>query len=486
MNKNYQFTLDKSGKKYHCPCCEKKRLVRYIDQHTRELLPEKYGRCDREINCAYHLNPYTDGYTSNQNHPFNNSSTTIEPMSIKPVAAPTLVHLPPEILSHTLKGYEYNRFIQYLLNKAPFPFEPSEVEALIALYRLGTIHKGAYKGALTIPFIDEHDWVRAIQVKNFDDQNKTTQTTFIHGIFFKELKKEGKDVPSWLLDYHKQDKKVTAFFGAHLLKEFPSNPIALVEAPKTALYASLYFGIPKSEHDLLWLAVYNLSSFNKEKCEVLQGRDVYVFADLSTDGRAFALWSKKVEQLEKVFPDTSFTMYDYLEQHADEVLDKDRENGADLADFLITQDWRLFRKKRREAPLDVLENEGEQKIGESEADEQEAQMQLMEEQMMQERIKEEEELALLMVGYGKLGGLFFTHPENNQNHFLNDLNTCLTEVFKEEVELHRDHIINRSAFLLGKPKDDTFWGMKTFSSGLKYGLLKNTKGLLFQFNPIAA
>src|SRR5690554_4535334 len=62
MEKEYRYTLEKGSKKYHCPECNKKTFVRYIDTETGNYLPEQYGRCDRENNCAYHLNPYKDGY----------------------------------------------------------------------------------------------------------------------------------------------------------------------------------------------------------------------------------------------------------------------------------------------------------------------------------------------------------------------------------------------------------------------------------------
>lgn len=58
----HRYKLEKGSKKHHCPECRKRRFVRYIDTDTSEYLPHLYGRCDRESKCAYHLNPYKDGY----------------------------------------------------------------------------------------------------------------------------------------------------------------------------------------------------------------------------------------------------------------------------------------------------------------------------------------------------------------------------------------------------------------------------------------
>ena len=62
MAKEYRYNLEQRGKLHFCVSCGKKRMTRYIDKETKEYLPEKYGRCARMNNCAYHLNPYQDGY----------------------------------------------------------------------------------------------------------------------------------------------------------------------------------------------------------------------------------------------------------------------------------------------------------------------------------------------------------------------------------------------------------------------------------------
>lgn len=60
--------------------------------------------------------------------------------------------------------------------------------------------------------------VRAVQVKQFNEANHTIATDFLYTIIRKE----------------------------HLLSQYPSNPIAFVEAPKTAIYCTTYFGSPEN------------------------------------------------------------------------------------------------------------------------------------------------------------------------------------------------------------------------------------------------
>ena len=39
--------------------CGRKTFVRYLDKNTGDSFAEQYkGKCDREIKCYYHLNPY--------------------------------------------------------------------------------------------------------------------------------------------------------------------------------------------------------------------------------------------------------------------------------------------------------------------------------------------------------------------------------------------------------------------------------------------
>ena len=209
--------------------------------------------------------------------------------------------------------------------------------------RLAAAWANGYRaGANTFPFIDLNNNVRAIQVKQFDENNHTTATDFLHSIIEKHHTQNNKPLPKWLEAYIKQDKRITCLFGEHLLSKYHSNPIALVEAPKTAIYGTLYFGLPETPESLIWLAVYNKGSFKFDKLKVLQGRFVYVFPDLSKDGNTFNDWKTDAKDYESKLTGTKFIFSDLLEQLAPEI---DKNKGNDIADYLIKQDWRPFRKR---------------------------------------------------------------------------------------------------------------------------------------------
>lgn len=313
---DFRYKLDKSSRKFICPGCQKKRLTLFIDTTTGHAMPEHYGRCDREANCGYF------------NAPGNNAPRITNAAEIQPRKD---VFIPEAVLQQTLSRYQINGFINNLLKIT----RANEVERIISLYYLGTTKAGA----VTIPFIDKNGNIRAIQVKSFDSENHTTNTTFLHAIIEQYHRKHGEQSPEWLKDYLLNESKVSCLFGEHLLTRYPNNPIALIEAPKGAIYGSLYFGSPEDPSNFLWLAVYNLSSLTLKKCMALKGREVVLFPDLSKTGHAFELWSKRADEFNTMIPGATFRISDLLEKHA---TPEQRQKGFDLADYLIQFDWHTF------------------------------------------------------------------------------------------------------------------------------------------------
>jgi len=338
--------------KLNCPYCKaKKHWQRYIDTETGEVLPEQYGRCDNEVKCKQWNNPYKDGYAKaiweqergNRSEFSNKWKAHPKNITPQPTPEPSPVFFDFETFKQTLQPerYEKNTFIQNLLTNVQFPFEADEVAKVIRLYRLGTVANGYRAGANTFPFIDIKGNVRAVQVKQFNEQNHTTGTDFLHSIIEKHHTRNNKPLPEWLQAYNKNKIKVSCLFGEQLLSKYPNNTVFLFEAPKTAVYGTLYFGFPDDACAPICLAVYNKSSFSIDKLKVLQGRFVYVFPDLSKDGSTFAEWETKAKEYESRLSGTRFIFSDLLEQLAPQ---QEKENGNDIADYLIKQDWQLFRK----------------------------------------------------------------------------------------------------------------------------------------------
>jgi hypothetical protein len=256
-----------------------------VDTQTGEYLPEKYGRCDREVKCGYFVKP-----RGNKPAP---AAPYTPPKPVPPVPFPWDVYLSQT----TPKGGSFFWALEGL------GFDPFDLAHVLSLYHVRT-----FKEYTCFPFIDEKGTLWAVQCKQFDKEAHTKKTSFLHAFV---------PVPD---AYHAQDKKIRCLFGAHLLPK-NAKPIMLVEAPKTAIVGACV--LP----EYLWLAVYNKSSLTLDKLKVLQGRRVFVLPDLG----AFQDWEQRIRQL---LPELGgrWSFVEYLELFASE---QERAKGLDIADTII-------------------------------------------------------------------------------------------------------------------------------------------------------
>jgi hypothetical protein len=72
-----------------------------------------------------------------------------------------------------------------------------------------------------------------------------------------------------------------------------------------------------------------------EKCKPLSGLNVVLFPDV----KGFDIWNEKMKELSIQMPGTRFNISDLLELNA---TDEEREQGCDIADYLIQFDWKQF------------------------------------------------------------------------------------------------------------------------------------------------
>ena len=78
---------------------------------------------------------------------------------------------------------------------------------------------------------------------------------------------------------------------------------------------ALYFGFPEQPTNLLWLAVYNLSSLNLNKCKALKGQErLFVSLTYQKTAKPLSLWSNKANDIQKRLQGTYFHVSDLLEQ----------------------------------------------------------------------------------------------------------------------------------------------------------------------------
>ncbi len=302
------------GTRYKCPKCGKMRVFsRYIDQDSGNQLADHVGRCDREVNCGYHFTPKQ--YFQNLG-PLDWSHASPMPGS-RTVAQRAKIpsYIPIETLKASLKGYEGNHFVQYLMGL----YGASITEQIISRYYIGTSKH--WPGATLFWQIDLRGKARTGKIMAYDPvtgHRVKDRITWVHKLL---------NFPDFNLDQ--------CLFGEHLLKTDHNKPVSLVESEKTAIIASVY--LPQ----FIWLASGGLSNISAQKYQVLRGLHVVLWPDLN----CFEKWSEKAKELFCIC--RSIKVSDLLERNATPA---DREQGLDLADYLVRYDYRDFASPPQQLP----------------------------------------------------------------------------------------------------------------------------------------
>ncbi|MGI4872102.1 MAG: DUF6371 domain-containing protein [Janthinobacterium lividum] len=312
-----------------CPSCGTTRcFTRYLDTDTGELLPDEYGRCDREANCGYVLSPYTrpaGGGLSYATAAEREEALPTRPAPVRPTpkASPPVVSIPPDVYRASLGHYERNALAQLLRQH----FGAGVADELLSRFRLGT--SAYWPGACVFWLLDEQQQVRGGQVVLYDETGHTVKkprrhTTWAHTALTAASQRRGEAPPDWLADYEVHGQKSPCLFGLPQLATAPTTqPVALVESAKTAILATPYF--PR----YIWLATMGLSYLTPDRLEPLRGRRLVLFPDAG----ALDKWQAKADQLRRLGFDVQVS--NELEKLA---TNEERRAGLDLADVLL-REW---------------------------------------------------------------------------------------------------------------------------------------------------
>jgi hypothetical protein len=327
---DHRYKLQKGGKKHSCPECNKKTFVLFIDTQSGELLPDEYGRCDREVNCGWFNDPYKSGYAKMISDKEKGENVSywkpFKPApNVKPQPLPPSF-IPSETFKHSRTDYDNNNFAQFLINR----FSEEIAIEKISQYHIGTskhqfssIDYPGYrsdKGSTVFWQIDINGKVRTGKIMLYDtDSGKRIKEPFGHISWaHKALKIEGFNLSQVL-------------FGEHLVGKFPDKPVAVVESEKTAIIASIYLPVYN------WVAVGALTNLKPDRCTALKGRKVYLFPDL----KCFDKWKSRAEELRIALPGTSIITSEILEKNSS---DQDKQDGLDIADFMLRYDLENFKE----------------------------------------------------------------------------------------------------------------------------------------------
>jgi hypothetical protein len=300
--------------RHTCPACNSKGVfVRYKDERG-EYISFDVGRCNRESKCGYEYKPkqfFADNPslksaktkkrgTPNYAFAVKNGSQ----VEYKRAAATKPDYITPEHLAPTIGHYDKNSFVQFLLNL--FPDCHDEIQAVLKMYFVGT-----YEDYTCFPYLDQLNRICRAKLIRFNRATgKRLKGDFDTSSLVRKLKLKE--------DFNYKQ----IFFGEHLLLKYPNKPIAIVEAEKTAIIASLCFP------EFVWLAIGSKQSLKVEKIKRLGNRQSILYPD--ADG--FDQWQAVASNAQRQGLNVKASRL--IENFASS---EQKTNQYDLVDYLIEQ-----------------------------------------------------------------------------------------------------------------------------------------------------
>lgn len=305
----YKYSLDNSSKKHTCPQCGKKSFVAYLDNETKQPVdPYRFGRCDRENSCAYHLGPWED-------------------QELAAKARETFVPKPePQVVQIFPDDETVNRIIKRT-RTAVSPFHKYCNSKLIPNDHL--IRFGVYSDDDKTVFVFRNAAGKVCNLKYFKYKDDGHRDKEFNAFSLKNPPPppDQKDSPATVQKYF------LCLFGEHLLDPEKQKIVCVVESEKTAAVASFFY--PQFD----WVAcgsnvgLTDGQNGRPDKISVLKGRKVYWLSDADEAGRM--RFRKKQDGTMEIFPSS----IRHLDEHKIdyEVVDlfPDRNDGYDICDAIM-------------------------------------------------------------------------------------------------------------------------------------------------------
>lgn len=248
-----------------------------------------------------------------------------------------------QYLKASLKAYEQNHFVQFLIRS----FGSEKAMQAVKAYKVGTSKR--WQGATIFWQIDHEDKIRSGKIMVYDSstgKRDKAKNSWVHRV----LKLEEFDLNQCL-------------FGSHLITSDHSKSIGIVESEKTAIIASILMP------ELIWLASGGKAGLKASKVKFLANRDIILFPDLSKPAdkdNCYQLWRDTAKEFRKSIPAINIKVSDYLETRA---TDEEKSEGLDIADYFLKWEWENEENEASHKPLfsgDKIPNEGNEENDHSE------------------------------------------------------------------------------------------------------------------------
>lgn len=295
----YKYQLDPGSKKHTCPSCGKKTFVAYLYSDSKDPVDTgRFGRCDRENNCSYHLHP-TDEKDFTPSH--------------DPDPAPR------EEIIQIYPAEELVRKITDRTKTCVSPFHRFCKGLGIPMEHL--LKWGVYSDDDRTVFLFRRQGDNKVtNLKYFKYQPNGHRDKSYQAHSLKQPPAPStppKDTPKKIGgNTIKREKYLLGLFGEHLLDNSKSKSVCVVESEKTAVMAAWFYP------DYDWVSCMSNNGLTDQRIPVLHNRKVIWLCDNDKAGRSNASIKRASKYLE------DFHL-------ADLFLENDYPEGYDIADAIV-------------------------------------------------------------------------------------------------------------------------------------------------------
>jgi hypothetical protein len=305
-----------TGSRHTCPNCNHKgEFTRFVG-NDGNYIAANVGICNRLSKCGYRYTAkeyYADNPTTSKfvtARPGKSEQIKVRNSHSESVSFDVI---PPEHLTATLGDYDRNVFAQFLFNL--FPDDTDAVRNVLKSYLVGT-----YKTYTCFPSIDRLSRICRAKLIRFNP---------VTGKRLKDI--YGTSSLPAKLRLKKDFNYKQIFFGEHLLERDTIKPVAIVEAEKTAIIASLC--MPQ----FIWLATGSKQWLKADRLQPFENRQVILYPD--ADG--FNQWERVASEAScrGLIVKTSALIENFA-------TDEQKQNQYDLADYLIEQQQEINRSNQ--------------------------------------------------------------------------------------------------------------------------------------------
>ncbi len=312
--------------RFDCPNCgAKKEFTRYIDNENK-YYADNVGRCNRELNCGYHLRP-SQYFKENPNKRYLKHSS----VPLFPSLSNEIDFLDVQMMKESVRYWRSNNFAEYLSTLVGWQV----VKKLFDMYYIGTSKH--WQGATVFWQVDAQGRPRQAKVMHYNPESgrrtrsleEALKYDYVNGCYYRDFGEADKVyfAGKWILGKDNPNLK-QCFFGEHLLYLHPNKVVCIVESEKTALIASLYMP------HFVWLSTGGKNGCkwsSYEVSKVLEGRKIKLWPDLG----CYEDWSLRMKVIQKNAFSCDISISSLLEESSSR---EEKQHGYDLADFLLKRD----------------------------------------------------------------------------------------------------------------------------------------------------